>query len=633
MRPFQWILLLSALLWSKTPLVAVGDLTPRGVSGSDAAIISDRLRAVLIQTGKVRVLERQEMDKILREQAFQQSGACDRSECAVQIGRLLAVDKMVVGTVGRLGEIHTLSVRILDVGSGEIVYSAAEDEPGSLEDLLTRAVPLVADRLADGAATSHPRAGAPKSYADLEVQIDDSTATLAIDGRLVAGRSPFFLERLEAGPHHLEGRTKTKRGTMDIVLDPDDIKKVSLALDTGTTFAKVFSTPSGAEVFLDDPSGRSIGTTPLKIDGIPIGPHRVTYRKSGYLDTTIIAIATMDQPMSNRCVLTAGGSITLDPVPDVPLLLVKGNDSITVADRGAIQLPVGTWRLILSHPAWEPISETFTVRKGESIEFNPVRHFGSIHILSDTLATIWLDDVARTRTPAILDSIEPGLHRIVLRTPGRADWVQEIHLAPGQVVSLLAKMESRFGQLGIRTSIPAEIELDSTPIGSTTPFTPPVCPGCDPVSFQFPRYHSWQSDTLAPGRRHLKVTAEKRVPFELDLILARGSRVDYDIPLPWTPEEIARQRAQSRTRIRILTGIATAATAATATYFAVESRFAADRADKLQTEYDNTQSGFPDLRNRYAQNRSEANGALTRSIVSGSLAILAATGFALTWVF
>lgn len=132
--------------------VAVNDLVPRGVAPTDAEILGDRLRAELLATGAVRVMERSQMDQILQEQAFQQSGACEGGECAVLIGKLLAVDRMVVGSVGRIGELYTVQTRILDVATGEIVFGANQDHAGRIEDLLSKVVPDLARRLA-GAMT------------------------------------------------------------------------------------------------------------------------------------------------------------------------------------------------------------------------------------------------------------------------------------------------------------------------------------------------------------------------------------------------------------------------------------------------------------------------------------------------
>lgn len=128
--------------------VAVEDLSAQGVSSSDASILSDRLRSELLGTGVFRVMERGQMDKVLREQAFESSGACEGGQCAIQLGRLLSVDRLVVGSVGRIGAVYTLQVRLLDVTTGEVLASATEDRSGPIDGLLTKSIPAIAKRLA-----------------------------------------------------------------------------------------------------------------------------------------------------------------------------------------------------------------------------------------------------------------------------------------------------------------------------------------------------------------------------------------------------------------------------------------------------------------------------------------------------
>jgi len=62
------------------------------------------------------------MDKILKEQSFQQTG-CTDSECAVQIGRLLNMDYMITGTLVKLGSSYFITVSIIDVETSRIEQS------------------------------------------------------------------------------------------------------------------------------------------------------------------------------------------------------------------------------------------------------------------------------------------------------------------------------------------------------------------------------------------------------------------------------------------------------------------------------------------------------------------------------
>jgi len=130
----------------KLPMVAVMPLQPKGVSGIDADVISDAIATQLQQSGMVRVMERAQMDQILKEQGFQQSGACDGAECAVQMGKLLSVDRILVGTVGLVGRTYTLNLRMVGVGTGEVLRSDMKSHPGTIDDVLTSLVPeTVAD--------------------------------------------------------------------------------------------------------------------------------------------------------------------------------------------------------------------------------------------------------------------------------------------------------------------------------------------------------------------------------------------------------------------------------------------------------------------------------------------------------
>lgn len=110
--------------------------------------LSSAMGTQLVKTGRFRVLEREQVNMILREQGFQQSGACDGGECAVQVGKLLSVDRLVVGHVAKVGEIYTLSARLVNVESGVTEKSVTRNGSTKPETVLTRAIPLAARELA-----------------------------------------------------------------------------------------------------------------------------------------------------------------------------------------------------------------------------------------------------------------------------------------------------------------------------------------------------------------------------------------------------------------------------------------------------------------------------------------------------
>ncbi len=87
------ILFLGASIFAQTT-IAVIDLEGIGISKDETNLLTNRLRNELVKTKAFRVVERQEMSKILKEQKFQASG-CTSTECAVEIGQLLGVERIV----------------------------------------------------------------------------------------------------------------------------------------------------------------------------------------------------------------------------------------------------------------------------------------------------------------------------------------------------------------------------------------------------------------------------------------------------------------------------------------------------------------------------------------------------------
>lgn len=105
------------------------------VSKDQLDFITSKLSGELIATKAFKILDRGKMDFILQEQGFQQTGACNTSECKVQMGQLLGVDKLVAGKMVRFGSSYAMHLELIDVGSGEIEKTVDVKEVGELEEV------------------------------------------------------------------------------------------------------------------------------------------------------------------------------------------------------------------------------------------------------------------------------------------------------------------------------------------------------------------------------------------------------------------------------------------------------------------------------------------------------------------
>jgi TolB-like protein len=129
-------------------MIAVNNLKATGVKENEALSLTDALRSELGKSGKYQVMERTQMDEILKEQGLQQSGTCDEASCAMEIGKLLAVKQIVMGNIGMVGNTYTISVRLVEVGTGKILKDFTEYHKGTADKLLTIVIPRIAQEIA-----------------------------------------------------------------------------------------------------------------------------------------------------------------------------------------------------------------------------------------------------------------------------------------------------------------------------------------------------------------------------------------------------------------------------------------------------------------------------------------------------
>lgn len=142
--------------------VAVMPLGCTGLSETDAEFMTERLIIELARAGGLQVMERDRRDELLREREFQRSGPCDAVSCLVEAGKLLAVRKIVGGSVGQIGQVVSVQVRMIDIQTGSVERSVVRDYAGGPEVMLTRGMREMALELV-GKLGSQPRdtAGIP----------------------------------------------------------------------------------------------------------------------------------------------------------------------------------------------------------------------------------------------------------------------------------------------------------------------------------------------------------------------------------------------------------------------------------------------------------------------------------------
>ena len=99
--------------------VAVLKVLANSVDPNIAQICLTTMSNQLANVNYLTLIERQEIEQVLKEQDFQMSDLTE--DQGVEVGKLLNADVVIIGSVGKLGSIFVFNARLLDVETGQIL--------------------------------------------------------------------------------------------------------------------------------------------------------------------------------------------------------------------------------------------------------------------------------------------------------------------------------------------------------------------------------------------------------------------------------------------------------------------------------------------------------------------------------
>jgi len=123
----MFIILVLAFFWplTLTPQennvkIVVADFDVFLIEKQYGTIVSEVLVSKLSADGTVRVIERSKLNKIIEEMSLGQTGLINPDD-AVKTGQLTGANRMVVGSVGKLGVEYVVNARIINVETGRVI--------------------------------------------------------------------------------------------------------------------------------------------------------------------------------------------------------------------------------------------------------------------------------------------------------------------------------------------------------------------------------------------------------------------------------------------------------------------------------------------------------------------------------
>ena len=277
--------------------LAVMHLKGMGISEVEAETLTETLHSSVSQIllnpaiqlkEKYSLLERSQMDKIL-DQFNVQNFACADDSCAVEFGKMLAVQRIIVGSIGVVGETFMISGRMVDVESSRVIRAVSRKYQGKIDGVLD-ILPLVGHELLTGVRLPDPPKTLPRTLPNasrtiaqpeisyLTIKGTPASAEALINGQGV-GQTPVQQYALPPGKYTVAVRNAGFTDFKDeIDLAPGKRHTLKYTL---SSIAKVTieSMPNGAEVSIN---GKRAGETPLRDFTVIAGANEISIKRMGY---------------------------------------------------------------------------------------------------------------------------------------------------------------------------------------------------------------------------------------------------------------------------------------------------------------------------------------------------------------
>ncbi len=375
-------LLLAGLAAAQKLTVSVMDLNvTEGLSAKEVVMLTDKLLNEFVGQGAYKVIERSKRDEILREQGFQQSGACDATSCLVEAGQYLGVQKMFGGTIGKFGAVFAVELRMIDVKTGEIDMAFSKKYTGDISNLL--------DAMKEAAAefsrwkpkpTATPIAETKSEYGSIKVSSTPPGARIFLDGADV-GATPGLISKIEIGEHNIvivkDGYSSVSK-TVNVAKNITASVNAVLTKEYGTL--TVTSEPANSTVYIDGvrkgltgPStSLGAGSTGLKVAGLGIGVHKIRVSKTGYATYEVeMTIESGEGNTLNAVLSPKPGSIVITSTPSGASVNVDGTPR-GITPCSVTGLEPGTYNVKVEKNGYQVGQVSVSVGPGQSVARNVV---------------------------------------------------------------------------------------------------------------------------------------------------------------------------------------------------------------------------------------------------------------------
>ena len=298
----------------------------------------------------------------------------------------------------------------------------------------------------------------------LNIVSNPPKAQVYINGKYI-GVTPLNIS-LPSGTYEI-GITKEKyeRLNTTVVLYPGEQRSLVVNLTPNYGFISVYSTPSGAKVYIDD---TYIGKTPIEHKEVQTGRHEIAIEKEGYQNyTKTIEILPNKTILVNATLKAIEGGLYITSNPSEADVYINGSY------RGKTPLylviPVGKYEVKVTKEGYANYTTEVEVKAWitTSIKVNLEPQYAYLWIESHPRgAKVYIDGKPVGKTPLKNYKLLSGKHVLKLALEGYVPYEKEILLRPNETLNITIDLKPEFTETGTPVESPSSTEKPATQVSN-----------------------------------------------------------------------------------------------------------------------------------------------------------------------
>jgi len=352
--------------------ISILDLSGEGLSSAQTNACFNQLETSLIESKRFVVIEKNSREDLLQEQKEQLQGCFDEG-CAVDVGKMIGADYLVLGSIINLQGLYQINIKIVDIEKGDVLDKVTRSVIGDMAQLLSGmedASREIVRKIAVGSPIPFQKdigeqfQGLEIFYGSVDIVTDPPGANIIIDG-VERGLTPMTIDSLVTGSHRMflvyPGYETLQKG---IKSEEGKTITISEVLLPKTGSLTLITKPTGANVYINNVLK---GKTPFNVSDILVKDYIVMLALKDYETVTRRLTVQYNEDITHN--------FSLDPLPgDISVITFPEKVNIRVGDKKYksnnvgmvnIQLPVGKHKLIFNLKGYENTERFITLVANE----------------------------------------------------------------------------------------------------------------------------------------------------------------------------------------------------------------------------------------------------------------------------